>query len=359
VRAAVTLEQCWHRVPGGTAVAALELVAAIERRGDVEVVGVSAAHRRPPAEEWRPGVPVRSIPAPRPALYEAWLRLRRPRVEAATGRVDVIHATTIVIPPRSAPLVVTVHDLAFLHQPDHFTARGLRTFRRGLELLRRDADLVLCSSTATLDDVAGQGIGRDRLRLVPLGVRIEPASSTDVTTARHRYGLDRPYVLFAGTLEPRKNLPRLVAAFDLLSQERGDLDLVLAGPAGWGDVAVGSVRALGFVPAADLRALQAGAAVFAYPSLREGFGLPVLEAMAQGTPVVTSRGTSTEEVAAGHAVLVDPGDVADIARGLDEALHRGGELVEAGRAHAATMTWDRTAELTVAAYRDVVCGSAR
>ena len=337
MRAAVTLEQCWHRVPGGTAVAALEVVAAVHDRGDVEVVGVSAAHRGPPPDAFRPVVPVRSLPLPRTALYEAWHGLRRPRVELALGRVDVVHATTIVIPPRSAPLVVTVHDLAFLHEPGHFTRRGLRTFHRGLDLLRRDADLVLCSSMATWADLASHGVGEARLRLVPLGVRAERATTEEVAHARQQLGLDRPYVLFAGTVEPRKNLPRLIAAFERVRAEHADLELVLAGPSGWGDVVVtgGEVRALGFVSPDQLRALYAGAEVLAYPSLREGFGLPVLEAMAQGTAVVTSRGTSTEDVAGGRAVLVDPLDVDDIARGLDEALRRSEELAEAGlqRAH--------------------------
>jgi glycosyltransferase involved in cell wall biosynthesis len=191
---------------------------------------------------------------------------------------------------------------------------------------------------------------------VPLGVRAERATREEVADARRRLGLDRPFVLFAGTREPRKNLPRLLAAFERVQVEHPDLELVLAGPSGWGDVAVtgGGVRALGFVPPDQLRALYAGAEALAYPSLREGFGLPVLEAMAQGTAVVTSRGTSTEDVAGGRAVLVDPLDVDDIARGLDEALQRGDELAEAGLQRAAAMTWTRTAELTVAAYRELV-----
>jgi glycosyltransferase involved in cell wall biosynthesis len=134
------------------------------------------------------------------------------------------------------------------------------------------------------------------------------------------------------------------------------LPLVVAGAAGWGDVArtlTGNVRFLGHVPPGDLAALYAAAAVFAYPSEREGYGLPILEAMAQGTPVVTSRGSATEETAGGAAVLVDPSDSADIARGIEEAIARAGELAAAGRARAATETWARTAGLTAAVYREV------
>jgi glycosyltransferase involved in cell wall biosynthesis len=256
------------------------------------------------------------------------------------------------VPPRSAPLVVTIHDLAFVHDPSGFTRRGLRFFRRGLALARAEADAVVCSSTATLEDCAGHGFDRSRLHLVPLGVHVVPTGPAQVAAARHRYGLGRPYLLFAGTHEPRKNLARLVEAFALLAPDR---ELVLAGPTGWGDqqAPAPGVRAVGFVPEADLRALYAGADAFVYPSVREGFGLPVLEAMAQGTPVVTSRRTSTEEVAGGAAVLVDPLDPADIARGITEAVDRTAELAELGRARAAACSWDRTAELTLDVYGKV------
>lgn len=353
MRVALTLEQCWHRVPGGTAVAALRLVDALTASGDIDAVGVAAWHRSPPPDDFVPSVAVRHLPLPRAALYEAWHALRRPQVERATGPVDVVHATTIIVPPRTVPLVVTVHDLAFLHDPGAFTRRGVRFFHRGLDLVRREADRVLCSSMATLEDCVAQGLARDRLRLVPLGVAVAPASPDAVVAVRARYGLGAPYLLFAGTLEPRKNLRRLVEAFGHLD---GAHELVLAGPVGWGDGApevADGVRPVGVVSDADLRALYAGADAFVYPSLREGFGLPVLEAMAQGAPVVTSRGTSTEEVAGGAAVLVDPLDVADIARGIVEALDRRSELVLLGRKRAAAATWTRTAELTIAAYREV------
>jgi glycosyltransferase involved in cell wall biosynthesis len=352
LRIAYTLEQCWHRVPGGTAVAALELARELRRRPRLELVGVAAAHRAPPADPWRPPIPARHLPLPRVVLYEAWHGLRRPRVERATGRVDAIHATGLAVPPRSAPIVMTIHDLSFLAYPEHFSRPGRRFFRRSLELARREADVVLCSSQATLEHCAAVGFDAARLRHVPLGVSVEPAGDGDVMRVRERYGLAAPYVLWTGTLEPRKNLPRLLRAFEALGR---DVDLVLVGPRGWHeDVRVSTrTRVLGFVPGADLRALYAGASAFCFPSLMEGFGFPVLEAMAQGTPVVTSRGTSTEELAGDAGVLVDPRDHEAIAAGLEQALADDGRLAEAGRRRAAEFTWARTADLVLRAYREV------
>lgn len=348
----MTLEQCWHRVPGGTAVAALELARELGGRDDVEVVGVAARHRSAPGDEWRPEVPVRQLPLPQLALYEAWHYARRMAVERATGPVDVIHATGVALPPRSAPLISTIHDLSYVAYPEHFSRPGLRFFRRALELTLEHADLVLCSSQATLEQCAAYGFDRSRLRHVPLGVRIDRASETEAARVRTNYGLKLPYVLWTGTIQPRKNLPTLLRAFELVEE---DVELVLAGPMGWKEKLElpSRTRVLGWVPGEDLAGLYAGAAVFCFPSLLEGFGFPVLEAMAQGTPVVTSIGTSTEELAGDAGVLVDPRDPQAIAHGIHHALVAAVDLAEAGRRRAAEFTWSRTADLVLASYREV------
>jgi glycosyltransferase involved in cell wall biosynthesis len=282
-------------------------------------------------------------------------------VQRATGPVDVIHATGVAMPPRTAPLVLTVHDLAYLHDPAAFTPHGLRFFHAALDLALEEADLVLCSSEATATDCRAAGFDAPRLRVVPLGVRASVASGTAVVEARVRYGLDRPYVLWAGTIEPRKNLPVVVEAFRLLG--RSDIDLVLVGPAGWNvdlDRVVrpvaSQVRVPGFLPRSGLEAVYAAAEVFCFPSLREGFGLPVAEAMAQGTPVVTSAGTATAEVAGDAALLVDPRDPHAVADALaavldDRRLHA--RLRRAGRARAAELSWAHSAQGTFKAYSEV------
>lgn len=367
MRVALALEQCWHRVPGGTARAAIEMARVLSGRPGMEVVGVAAAHRRRPLPPWNPPVPVRHLRLPRLALYESWHHLGRPRVESATGPVDVIHATGVAVPPRSAPLVVTVHDLAVLHDPDQFTRRGVSFMRKAIELTAERADLVLCSSRATLDDCRVQGFDPDRLRLVPLGVHDERASEADVERMRRIHRLQGRYVLFVGTIEPRKNLAGLLEAFRLITRDRAhdDVTLVIVGPEGWGAdlsptmASLGErCRAIGFVPPADLRALYAGAEVFCYPSLLEGFGLPVLEAMVQGAPVVTATGTATEELVEGDAgIAVAPQDPTAIADAISEVLsdpELAARLSDAGRRRAEIYSWANTAELVESAYRELV-----
>jgi glycosyltransferase involved in cell wall biosynthesis len=352
MRVAVTLEQCWHRVPGGSARATLDTVAAVALRGDVEQIGVSAWHRAPAPEAWRPTIQVRPLPLPRVALYDAWQHLRRPRVERATGPVDVVHATAHVASASRAPWVATVHDLHFLFEPDHFTQRGVRVFTRFLDLVRSEAAVVVCPSRATEADCVAAGIDADRVRVVPWASSSAPATPAAVERVRRVHALQRPYVLFAGTVEPRKNLARLLDAFERLGPV--DAELVLVGPEGWGGLDTGGARRLGFLPRGELDALYAGAAVVCYPSLREGFGLPVLEAMAQGAAVVTSGTTSTAEVAGDTALLVDPFDVDAIAGALQRLLSDpdlAARLGAAARERAGAFTWTRTADGMVDAYR--------
>ncbi|WP_448629946.1 glycosyltransferase family 4 protein [Cellulomonas soli] len=300
---------------------------------------------------------------PRTALYEAWNRARRPLAESVTGALDVVHATTWAVPGRRAPLVVTVHDLAFLREPDHFTTRGNAFFRRALRLVEDEAARVVVPSAATRDDCVAHGIEAGRVRVVPHGVHADRGAAARVGAWRRRHGVARPYVLWCGTLEPRKNVARLVRAY-AQAREAGSLehDLVLVGPAGWGDgqaevadvlraLPPDAVHVLGRLEAADLQAAYAGAAAFAFPSLWEGFGLPVLEAMAHGVPVVTSRGTSMAEVVGADGVLVDPTDIEGLADGLVRAV--GSDAGPRLRATAERYTWSASARAHAQVYREL------
>lgn len=339
-----------------------------------ETVGVSAWHRNPPEEPFIPSVPVAQLRLPRAALYRCWHKMRWPSVQRATGPVDAIHATGMAVPPRTAPLAVTVNDLAFLRHPDHFTARGVRFFAQSLELARNDADIVVCPSQHTADDCLHAGIAAEKVRIVPYWVDDCLTPPQEAEGVRQRFGLAEKFVLWVGTAEPRKNLSGLLEAWQTL--DRSAEQLVLVGPAGWnsnpnsGEFASNSgldgasaahgqsVRRLGFLSEADKRALMRAAAMVCYPSLTEGFGLPVLEAMVQETPVVTSATGATAEVAGRAGVLVDPLQpraIADALAGLLDSPEEAARLGQQGRERAqAEFTWQRTAQGLLDVYQEIV-----
>ncbi len=246
-------------------------------------------------------------------------------------RLDVLHCTTFRGPVRNrVPTVVTVHDLAILRAPEVFPRWHRLYGRVGLERVLRAADaIVAVSEFSRIETIELANVPSERIRVIPHGV--DPAFTPEGPRA------EGEYVLAVATLEPRKNLGRAVAA----SREVG-IELRVVGARGWGGVEVDGW--VGEIPDAELAALYRGARCVLYPSLYEGFGLPVLEAMACGTPVVTSAATAMEEVAGGAAVLVDPLDVSAIAGGIHEALDRSDELVPAGLDRAGGFTWERTAD---------------
>lgn len=357
---AMTVEQCWQRVPGGSASYIVALLAALQQRDDVRTTGLSAWHRTPPLPDHRPSGPVRSLGLPRYPLYRAWNWLSAPRPEWVIRDLDVVHATTWAIPPTRRPLVVTVHDLAFLHEPEHFTPRGVRFFTRGLDRTRDEAAAVIVPSQAAADDCIEAGIDAGRVHVVPHGAPRWTVDATEIAELRARLDLPERFVLWCGTFEPRKNLAGLLQGFALAAQADPDLHLVLVGPPGWGrtDHAVHAgpwasrVHEVGWLGTNDLRIAYAAATAFCFPSTREGFGLPVLEAMSVGTPVVTSRGTSMAEVVADAGVLVAPDDPAEIAAGMLRAVGPEHDaLGAAGLSRSQDYTWAHAADQTVAAYR--------
>ncbi|GEK21651.1 glycosyltransferase family 4 protein [Cellulomonas xylanilytica] len=359
LRVALTVEQVWQRTPGGSGTYVVELSRALSEQPGVDAVGIAAWHREPPPSAWPVTIPVRRAPLPRRALYDAWQQLHLPRAEHLVRGTDVVHATTWAIPPTRRPLVVTVHDLAFLHDRSHFTARGNAFFRRALDRVRDDAAAVVVPSQVTADECVAERIDAARITVVPHGARVTRPSAAALADWRRRHGVVRDYVLWCGTVEPRKNLPTLLAAYQQAAL--ADLDLVLVGPQGWGRLPAtgaeldhGRVHVLGSLDRPDLDAAYAGARAFCFPSIREGFGLPVLEAMHHGVPVVTSAGTACAEVAGDAALLVDALDVDALAEALVEATGaRHDELAARSTQRAAAFSWERSAETTVSVYREV------
>jgi glycosyltransferase involved in cell wall biosynthesis len=258
-----------------------------------------------------------------------------------TAALDVLHCTTFRGPVgASVPTVLTVHDLAILRAPEAFPRWHRLYGKAGLEGVLRAADAVVAVSEFTRSEVmALAGVPEERIRVVPNGV--DAVFTPDGPRA------DGDYVLTVATLEPRKNLRRAVDA----AREAG-VELRVVGARGWGGVDVPGW--VGEVPDAELALLYRGARCVVYASLYEGFGLPVLEAMACGAPVVTSRATAMEEVAGGAAILVDPLDVSAIAAGIAEAVTRRDELTTAGATRAREFTWSRSADAVEALWQELV-----
>lgn len=288
-------------------------------------------------------------------------------------RPDVVHYTNYLAPVRAdAPYVVSIHDMSVALMPHLHTLKKRLLSARLVPHVARGARLVLTPSESTRRDVVRLlGLDPGRVRVIPYasGPAFRP---TDPDPARlAALGVHGPYFLYVGTVEPRKNLARALRAFTRLAPELPRHRFVIAGRRGWkyADVLreiarpelASRVTLLGYASESDLPALYAGATAFVYPSLFEGFGLPVVEAMACGTPVLTSRTSSLTEIAEGAALLVDPLDETALAEGLlrlaqDETLRS--DLRARGLERAASFSWDRTGRETALAYREV-CDEAR
>ena len=310
---------------------------------------------------------------PRPVLFDSWNVAGGPPLRLLHRRlrdVDLVHSPSLAVPPAgSGPVVVTIHDAAPLLFPDTYPRRGRWFHETGMRAAARRADLVIAPSQAAADEIVElSDVRAERIRVVHQGVDQVEADDDMVRDARGVLGLgDAPYVLWVGTLEPRKNVGVLVSAFEAVVAAGLPHDLVLVGSKGWLDTADttrGAMQALGTrvhltdrVPDDVLRALYRGADVAAQPSVHEGFGLPVLEAMAQGTAVVCSDIPVLREVAADAGTYVSARDVGawgDALVGLlrdDEGRAR---LAALGRERAKEFTWDRTVDRTRALYDELV-----
>jgi glycosyltransferase involved in cell wall biosynthesis len=356
VRVAFHAGQLLQPVPGGIGRYERALLAHLPREG-VEVVAF-AAGRRPATVA--PHVPWIDLGRPHGSLrYELWHRVRRPvlRVDA-----DVVHAPSLAVPPTgSTPLVVTVHDVAFARVPNLTTARGVRFHMRGLELARRHAAVVVAISDFTRRELLTQGFDSSRVHVARSGidapVERDDAEIDDAVTA---VGVEAPYVLSVGTVEPRKDFPTAVAAVRDARQHHPNLSLVIVGPPGWGEVTgldEPFVRVLGRQPWNVLDALYRRAAVCCLPSRYEGFGLPALEALARGTPVVTTTGSALEEVVDDAALLFAPGDVDACAHAIRRVLDDDevdASLRRAGRIRANEFSWHNAADAYVDAYQSAL-----
>jgi glycosyltransferase involved in cell wall biosynthesis len=307
-------------------------------------------------------------PLPERALVTLWQRVSIPLpVEIFIGGVDVFYSPDFVLPPTLSKIkILTVHDLSFKRVPETALPKLKWYLEGAVPRAIKRADLILADSNSTRDDLIDLfNLPAERVQTLYSGVepyfrRVSDGSTLEAV--RTRYGLAKPFVLSVGTIEPRKNLVRLIQAYSRLPQ-LGDLDLVVAGSRGWMYEEIyrapqkfgvdPGVRFIGFVPESDLPALYSLARLFVYPSLYEGFGLPVLEALSCGAPVIASNSSSLPEVAGQAAVLVEPHDTDALAEAMARLLEREderGQLSRLGPARAAKFSWDASACQLLAAF---------
>ena len=292
--------------------------------------------------------------------------------------VDVLHVQFTAPPMSPCPFVVSIHDLSFEHLPQTFKRRSRIQLRLTVRnSARRAAHILALSESARQDIIETYGISPERVTMIPLAAPAHFAPVTDakdLQRVRHTYGIDGDYILSVGSIQPRKNLTRLVRAFASLRHERTGVKLpklVLVGKKGWlYDETLRAIQESGFgneilltgyVPEADLPALYSGAICFVYASYFEGFGLPPLEAMKCGTPVIVGNQTSLPEVVGDAGLLVDPFDEAEITSALAQLIDNRDlrdKLRRKGLKRADTFSWHETARQTLEVYKQVAGGKA-
>jgi glycosyltransferase involved in cell wall biosynthesis len=369
VRVAFHIDQLWFSPPGGIGTYVWELGSALMRLDPpVDLRPFHSRWPEPAPRMWTLRQPPVEVPAPIRTLYPRWDLTGRPALPSTLADAAVVHATNpAAVPPVGFDqrLVVTIHDLAYERFPHTFPREWRWLYRTGVRRAVRRAAAILTPSRATAEDLLDRtGIDAGRVHVTPLAPSLAAGGPAPELTVE-RLRLPRPYVLNVGTIEPRKNLLLLVRAFRRLAAEGLPHTLVLAGPPGWKAQglrrelsvdAPGTIVRTNLLSEAELDAVYRCADAFVYPSLYEGFGLPVLEAMSRGIPCVVSTASSLPEVAGDAALGIDPTDQDSLADALariltDRAL--ADDLSRRGRDRAASFSWDRTARDTLDVYREV------
>jgi glycosyltransferase involved in cell wall biosynthesis len=382
VRVAVLADSLYYRIQAGTSRYVAELVRRLQEGQDGIQVDLFSTYPQSEIDRQsreRHALRARSIrQGPQRLSYLNWHFLRWPLIDPILGNVDLVHTPSLLVPPvgRSTKLVVTVHDLAFLHYPECFGRWARMMMGRGLRIAVKEADHIIAVSDSTrrdLIEVAGAPEERVTVVYEAAGGVFKPTEDPGMRQAtRHRYGIEGSFALFVGTLEPRKNLTTLLDAMSLLKASgRVETQLVIAGPSGWvvKDLSrqvsrrrlEDQVIIAGRVADDDLPSLMSMARLFVYPSLYEGFGLPVLEAMACGTAVVTSNTSSLPEIGGDAVLLIDPRRPDELARAIqqvwdDSSLRQ--RLEQESLSRAASFSWKRAAQETLNVYRGVAGSSS-
>ena len=308
------------------------------------------------------GAKVKKYRIPPSVLDILWNKLHIIPIETFTGDLTIFHSSNWTQPPARAKKVTTVHDLLIYKYPETIHPKIISTQKRQLEWVKKECDRIIADSNTTKRDIVEiMGIPEEKIKVVYLAPGEEfnvTLSEEKIQKVKDKYAITGEYLLTVGSQEPRKNLSRIIEAYSKIKQQI-DISLVVAGNFRWGEKIkeTSGTKSIGFVDQSDLPALYGGAKVFVYPSLYEGFGLPVLEAQSTGCPVVTSDRGSLKEIVGDTAVVADPEDTQSVRRGIEKILSLDKKILEdmkqKGIQHARMFTWDNTARQTLEVYKEL------
>lgn len=298
------------------------------------------------------------IPLPQTLIEIFWNKLHILPIESFIGNVDIFHTSDWVEPPSKALKVTTVHDFLVFKYPFLFPEEIVETQKRRISWVIKESSAIIVDSHSTKKDgIELLEIPEDKMFVVYPGVAedFKPIDKDKLSLILKKYLISKPYLLSVGTREPRKNIEKVIEAYSLLKKNI-DLQLVIVGRLGWGRERVpddSDIKLLGFIPDEDLQALYSGTDCFVYPSLDEGFGFPVLEALACGAKVITSEGGSLKEVGGKYATYINPTDTKDIAQGILKVLDKKINVEESIQ-WARSFTWDNTAKGVLNIYNKII-----
>ncbi|MBI3379903.1 glycosyltransferase family 4 protein [Candidatus Gottesmanbacteria bacterium] len=296
-----------------------------------------------------------------------WNKLHLINIETFIDDIDIFYSSDWIQPPTKAKKITTVHDLLVYKYPDVSHPYIVQVQKRRLELVKKECDMVVADSNSTKRELIDiLHFNKDKIEVIYPGIseKFIPEPSDKIQKIRQKYGLYDDYILSVGTIEPRKNLKGIISAFELflkhslIASRKNPVELVLVGKFGWGEKwkPRNKIKSLGYVSKDDLPSLYTGASMFLYPSFYEGFGFPVLEAMACGCPVITSNQGSLSEVVADAALIVDPQIIEDISSKMiqlfvDNSLRK--EFITKGKENVYRFNWDKTAKSFLNIYKNL------
>lgn len=337
----------------------------------------SSLRNRRPLKEYLKGLKTKNFRSklaflPPKILEFLWNGIHVLPIENFIGEVDVFHSSDWLEPPTSkARRITTIHDLTVFKYPETFFARGghniVANQKRKLFFVKQYSNLVIAVSETTKKDILEfLSIPEKKIHVIPEAAdpAYFPRNEEMIRETKRKFLIDGDFLLCVGTREPRKNIDRVIMAFAEIAKAQPDLSLIIVGKYGWGEEKMSNVKGqmsnvkiLGYVEMEDLAGLYSGARAFVYPSLYEGFGLPILEAMACGCPVITSETGALKEIAGKEAILVDPENIEDIVVAIskvcrNEKIRK--EMVLGGLKRSGEFSWEKTALQTLEAYRSVL-----